>query len=96
MHVQIRHGLWSISTTVSLLGNESNAQSILHAKVSLTAVNHIYMYVFHEVLNHMKCLINAGLLYYMGHNIKVICDLFFFQKKREKKRSCGLRHFSMY
>ena len=58
MHVQIRLGLLSIRTTVSILANESDAQSILHGQVSLTTVNDIHMYVFHEFLfNHFQNLL---------------------------------------
>ena len=49
LHVQIRCGLLSITTTVALLVNEFLVQSILHRLVSLAAVNHIY--VLQEVMN---------------------------------------------
>ena len=50
--VQIRCGLLSITTTVSLLDNDLNVQKVLHGQVNLAAVNHIY--VFHEVMNGCK------------------------------------------
>ena len=39
-------------TSVSLLANEFDVQSVLYGQVSLAAVNHIY--VFHEVMNGCK------------------------------------------
>ena len=52
VHIQIRCGSLSITTTVSLLVNEFDVRSKLHRQVSLEAVNHIY--VFHEVMNCCK------------------------------------------
>ena len=49
LHVQIRCGLLSITTTVALLVNEFLVRCILHEQVRLAAVNHIYD--FHEVMN---------------------------------------------
>ena len=51
-HVQIRCGLLSITTPVSLLANEFDVRSALHGQVSVAAVNHIY--VFHEIVNSCK------------------------------------------
>ena len=42
----------SITTPVSLLGNEFDVQSVLHRQVSLAAVNQIY--VIHEAMNGCK------------------------------------------
>ena len=54
LHMGIRCGSLSITTTVSLLANEFAVQSALHGQMSLAAVNHIH--VFHEVLNGCKTL----------------------------------------
>ena len=40
------------NNSVTLLANEFDGRSILHAQVSLAAINHIY--VFHEVMNGCK------------------------------------------
>ena len=50
--VQLRCGLLSITTPVSLLANVFDVQSVLHRPVSLAAVNQIY--VFHEAMNGCK------------------------------------------
>ena len=42
----------SITTLVSILANEFDVQSVLHARVSLAAVNQIY--VIHETMNRYK------------------------------------------
>ena len=42
----------SITTTVSLLGNEFNVRRVLYGQVSLAAVNQIF--VFHEAMNGCK------------------------------------------
>ena len=52
LHVQIGCGSLSITTPVSLLGNEFNVRSVLHGQVSLTAVNQIH--VIHEAMNGCK------------------------------------------
>ena len=52
LHVQLRCGSLSITTPVSLLVNEFDVRSILHVKVSLAAVNQ--MYVIHEAMNGCK------------------------------------------
>ena len=52
LHVQIRCGLLSITTPVSLLANEFDVRSILHGQVSLAAVNQVC--VIHEVMNGCK------------------------------------------
>ena len=52
LHILIRCGSLSTTTTVSLLANEFDVRSLLHGQVSLAAVNHIY--VFHEVMNGFK------------------------------------------
>ena len=57
MHVQIRFGLLSITTPVTLLTNDFNNRCILHAQVSLSAVNHIN--VFHEDMNGYKKYIDS-------------------------------------
>ena len=49
MHVQLRCVSLSITTPVSLLGNEFDVRSVLHGQVSLAAVNQIY--VIHESMN---------------------------------------------
>ena len=53
LHVRLRCGSLSITTPLSLLANEFDVQrSIMHRKVSLAAVNQIY--VFHEAMNGCK------------------------------------------
>ena len=49
LNVRLRYGWLSITTSVSLLANEFNVQSLLHGQVSLAAVNQIC--VIHEALN---------------------------------------------
>ena len=55
LHVQIRCGSLSITTSVSVLSNEFDIRSVLHGQVSLTAVNHI-QYAFHGFMNGCKYL----------------------------------------
>ena len=50
--MRLRCGSLSITTPVSLLGNEFNVRSAMHMQMSLAAVNQIY--VFHEVMNCCK------------------------------------------
>ena len=52
MHVRIRCGSLSITTPVSLLANKFDFRIVLHGKVSLAAVNQIYL--FHEAMNGCK------------------------------------------
>ena len=52
MHVRLRCGSLSITTPVSLLGNEFDFRSVLHGQVSLAAVNQIC--VIHEAMNGSK------------------------------------------
>ena len=52
MHVKIRCGSMSNTAPVSLLANEIDLRSVSHRQVSLTAVNHIY--VFHVGMNSCK------------------------------------------
>ena len=52
LHVRLRCGSLSITTPVSLLGNEFGVRSVLHGKVSLAAVNQIC--VIHEDMNCCK------------------------------------------
>ena len=52
LHMRIRCGLLSITTSVSILANELDVRSTLHGQVSLATVNHIY--VIHEVMNSCK------------------------------------------
>ena len=47
-----RCGLVSITSPVSLLANEFDVRSVLHLRVSLAAVNQIY--VFHRAINGCK------------------------------------------
>ena len=49
LHVQLRCGLLSITTPVSLLTNEFDIRSVLHGQVSLAAVNQIF--VIYEAMN---------------------------------------------
>ena len=50
--MQLRCGLLSITTQVSLLGNELDVQNVLHGQVSLEAVNQSY--VIHEAMKRCK------------------------------------------
>ena len=52
LHVRLRFGTMSITTSVSLLANEFDVRSILHGQVTLAAVNQIY--VTHEAINGCK------------------------------------------
>ena len=52
LHVRLRCGSLSITTTASLLVNEFDARSVLHGQVSLAAVNQIC--VSHEAMNGCK------------------------------------------
>ena len=52
LQMRLRCGSLSITTPVSLLANEFDVPSVLHAQVSLAAVNQIY--VFHEALDGYK------------------------------------------
>ena len=52
LHEQLRCGLLSITTPVSLLANEFNVRRVLHGQVSLAAVNQID--VIHEAMNSCK------------------------------------------
>ena len=52
LHVQLRCGLLSITTPLSLLANEFDVRSVLHGQVSLAAVNQVY--VIHEAMNSCK------------------------------------------
>ena len=52
LHVPLRCGWLSITTSVSLLANKFDVRSILHGQVSLAAVNPIY--VIHEAMNVCK------------------------------------------
>ena len=52
LHVRIRCGLLSITTPVSFLANGFDVRSVLDEKVSLAAVNQIF--VFHEAMNGCK------------------------------------------
>ena len=49
LHVRLRCGSLSITTLVSLLGNEFDVQNILHGQVSLADVNQIY--VIHKAIH---------------------------------------------
>ena len=51
LHVRIRCGSLSITTLASLLLNEFYVRRVLHAQVSLAAVNHIY--VCHDVMKEV-------------------------------------------
>ena len=52
MHVLLRWGSPSITTSVSLLANEFNVRRALHGQMSLGAVNQIC--VNHEAMNGCK------------------------------------------
>ena len=52
LHVRLRCGSLSITTTVSLLANEFVVRSVLHGLVSLAAVSQIF--VIHDTLNVFK------------------------------------------
>ena len=52
LHVPLGCDLLSITTSVSLLANEFDVQSIKHRQVSFAAVNQIC--VFHEAMNGCK------------------------------------------
>ena len=52
LHMRLRYGSLSITTPVSLLVNEFDVRCVLHAQVSLAAVNLIY--VIHEAMNGGK------------------------------------------
>ena len=52
LHMRLRCGWLSITTPVSLLGNEFDVRSVLHGQVSLAAVNQIC--VIHEAMNGCK------------------------------------------
>ena len=52
LHVRLGCDSLSITTLVSRLANEFDVRSVLHGKVSLAAVNQIY--VFHEDMNGRK------------------------------------------
>ena len=54
LHMRIRCGSLSITTTVSLLAKEFNVRSVLHGQVSSAAINDIY--VFHKAMNGCKYL----------------------------------------
>ena len=58
LHVQLGCGSLSITTTVSLLANEFDVQSVLHGQVSLADVNQSC--VVHEAMNRLlrKCKYN--------------------------------------
>ena len=43
LHLQLRCGSQSITTSVSLLANEFDVRCVLHWQVSLAAVNQIYV-----------------------------------------------------
>ena len=51
LNMRIRCGMLTITTTVSLLANKFDVQSVLHGQ-SLATVN--YIYAFHEVVNSCK------------------------------------------
>ena len=52
LHVWLGCGWLSITTSVSLLANEFDVQSVVCGQVSLAAVNQIY--VIHEAMNGFK------------------------------------------
>ena len=52
LHVRLGCGSLSITTPVSLLANELDIPSVLHAQVSLAAVNQVC--VIHEAMNGCK------------------------------------------
>ena len=52
MHVRLRCGSLSITTSVSLLVNEFDVRSVLHGQVRLAEVNQIC--VIHEAMNGCK------------------------------------------
>ena len=52
LHVQLGLDLLSITTPVSLLGNEFDVRNILHTQMSLAAV--IQIHIFHEAINGCK------------------------------------------
>ena len=52
LHVQLRCGSLLITTSVLLLVNEFDVQSVLHRQASLAAVYQIY--VIHEAMNGCK------------------------------------------
>ena len=52
LHVRLKCGSLSITTSLSLLANEFDVRSVLHGQVSLAAVNQIC--VIHEAMNGCK------------------------------------------
>ena len=52
LHVQLRCGSLSFTTSVSLLANEFDVRSVLHGQVSLASVNHIC--VIHAAIHGCK------------------------------------------
>ena len=67
-------GLLSITSPVTLLANKTNVRSELHGKVSMAAVNCIY--VFHETLFERLQKYKNSLNAYFVNNVRNICIAF--------------------
>ena len=78
--MQLRCGLLSITTPVSLLANIFDVRSVLQGQVSLTAVNQIY--VIHEAMHGCKNLKDSLKACFENENIKWCISVLKIQKKQ--------------
>ena len=79
LHVRLRCGSLSITTTVSLLANELDVRSVLRGQMSLAAVNQTY--VIHEAINE-RLQKSKDLLKACFENLSILaytCDYFYQQ-----------------
>ena len=82
LHVRLRCGSLSITTSVSLLANVFVVRSVLHGQVSLAAVNQ--MYVIHENMNGLQISKDSLKACFENVNIKG-CEEFVKIKRSSQK-----------